>query len=85
MILGTPGRPLGPRKSAMYDLKQEKMLLTFKEVDHSIFKFTILAALFFGALGPVFRDDVVSKYVSAVCVLVLAVLAGITLFKRRES
>lgn len=41
-----------------------------------IYRITLLIALAFGAVSPVFRQDMVAKYVGFVSTLVLTVLAA---------
>jgi hypothetical protein len=45
------------------------------------FKLTILAMLVVGALSPVFRHDFLANCVCLISVAILAVLAGVSIFK----
>jgi hypothetical protein len=67
-------------KSAIDQFKQ-----LCRRLDDIAFRFMVMTVLFFGALGPAFRTDETSKYVSICCVIILTVLAGITIFRRQKS
>ena len=46
-----------------------------------IFKITILIVLIFGAIAPSFRGDAPAKWANVISVSVLAVLAGLGLWR----
>jgi hypothetical protein len=51
------------------------------EIQNLMFKITILIGLSFGALGPIFRQDQITKYIGAVCVAFLTIYSGIKIIK----
>jgi hypothetical protein len=54
-------------------------------VQITIFKASILAALFFCAAASIFRPDhPASKYMSLAAIVILIVLAGMTIFRRSD-
>ena len=47
-----------------------------------VFRITTVTILFFGAMGPVFRDDPVSKYIGAACVTILTAYTAVHIMRR---
>jgi hypothetical protein len=66
-----------------YDLRHERMFRTFEESNDFIFRSTVLILLTGFGLISNFRAEIGYQWFSFGSVLALAVLAGITLFKRR--
>lgn len=56
-----------------------------QKIQHKVFLATIILALFFGALSPVFRADEMSKYVGVFSVFVMTIIIMINIFRTSKK
>ncbi|HUJ97913.1 MAG TPA: hypothetical protein VLV85_06665 [Stellaceae bacterium] len=63
-----------------HDPQYRRIKERFRQLDRIVFKIMILTVLFFGAVSPVFRRDVASKYAGAIGCVLLTILAALWMF-----